>query len=273
MAKRSGILGIVLAGDVLRFVAPAYCVPLASLALSGVTGIEVLGEVWYWLFLPAGGFHALMALSVASSIDEVPASEPDAEGRERRLRREFAVLKSVEGLRAIKDLAEEYSQLQPVLARRKETDPTAVAHIPALASETFRQGLSVLEDVLELTRALDVNDREQLEASIAMLEKEIRSLQGDPAQVERVRIREERLASQKERLEIIRHELLLIDQLLSQSDRCSGSLQRVRLELAAMRADTSADSVVAVTDTLRKTIDNARGVQAELKRIGAQDSP
>ena len=268
MAKKPGLANLAFSAEVLRLVAPAYSLPVVSLVASLLTGIEVLGQVWYWLFLPAGGLHALLTLSVAGAAAEVGPPESNTEDRREQLQRGFMALKCAEGIKALDDLVDEYSQLQPTLERRKETDPTAVAHIPALADETYGQGLSVLEDVLDLTRAIGADDRERLQQSIGALEKEIKLLGSDPSQAERVRVREERLASQKERLEILKREQLLVDELISQSDRCGASLQRVRLELAAMRADDSGDSVRAVTETLRKTIDNARGVQAELRRLG-----
>ena len=52
----------------------------------------------------------------------------------------FSSINSAQGLKALQELAYEYEQLQPVLDRRRETDPLAVSHIPALAEETYRQG-------------------------------------------------------------------------------------------------------------------------------------
>src|SRR3972149_488825 len=158
----------------MRFVAPAYSLPVVSLVMWGLTGIEVLGQVWYWLFFPAGGLHALLTLSVAGAAAELGPPESNAEDRRKRLQRGFMALRYAEGIKALDDLVDEYRQLQPTLDRRKETDPTAVAHIPALADETYGQGLSVLEDVLDLTRAIGADDRERLQQSIGALEKEIK---------------------------------------------------------------------------------------------------
>ena len=60
------------------------------------------------------------------------------------LESELARVDSTAGLKAVKALAHEYEQLLDVLDRKKETDPLSFAHIPALAEQTYRQGLSVL---------------------------------------------------------------------------------------------------------------------------------
>ena len=60
------------------------------------------------------------------------------------------------------------------------------------------------------------------------------------------------------------------DKLLYQSDRCEASLHRTRIELAALTAESSETSVSAVTETFEKTINQAKEVREELKRLGYQ---
>ena len=195
-------------------------------------------------------------------------AQPSLEQLRKSLHGGFSGAGSDVGLKALSDLALEYEQLRPVLKRRKETDPLSVAQVPALVEETFRQGLSVLEDALELTQAVRSPDLKKLEGDAARLEMEIESLRGDERQAVRLRIREETLESHKELLEMIRQQLLRVAELLHQSDRCQASLRRTRIELAALRADGSRRSVSAVTEALKKTIDQAREVQDEMKRLG-----
>ena len=59
-----------------------------------------------------------------------------------------------------------------------------------------------------------------------------------------------------------------MDQLLHQCESCEASLHRTRIEIAALKADTAESSVRALTDTLRMTINQAKEVQEELKRLG-----
>ena len=192
----------------------------------------------------------------------------DLERSREALGRGFSRLNSDVGLKVLHDMASEYEQLRPVLDSRRETDPLSVAHIPALVEETYRQGLSVLEDALELTQSIHLPDVQRLEAEVVRLEREIQSLRGDETQGARVKMREETMASHKELLDMIKQQQLRVDELLHQSDRCQASLHWTRIELAALRADSSGTSVTAVTETLRRTIDQARGVQEEMKRLG-----
>ena len=192
----------------------------------------------------------------------------DLERSREALGRGFSRLNSDVGLKVLHDMASEYEQLRPVLDSKRETDPLSVAHIPALVEEAYRQGLSVLEDALELTQSIHLPDVQRLEAEVVRLEREIQSLRGDETQGARVKMREETMASHKELLDMIKQQQLRVDELLHQSDRCQASLHRTRIELAALRADSSGTSVTAVTETLRRTIDQARGVQEEMKRLG-----
>ena len=180
----------------------------------------------------------------------------------------FADIKSDEGLKAVKELVYEYDQLQQVLRRKKETDPLSITHIPALAEETYRQGLSALADTLELARVVHSSDSQRLEAEIAEFEKDIESLKGDKAQAEQVKIKESTIASHKERLDMVNEQELKVEKLMYQTDRCEASLHRTRIELAALKADSSEASISAVTETLEQTINQTKEVQAELKRLG-----
>ena len=139
-------------------------------------------------------------------------------------------------------------QLRRLLERRKSTDPLAVAYIPSLEQETYRQGLSVLADARALREAIESSDKERLQAEIIELESEIGSLSKDETEATRVQLR--------------------VDQLLHQAACCEASLDRTRMELASLKADSAEANVSAVTETLRRTINQAREVQEELKGLG-----
>jgi hypothetical protein len=180
----------------------------------------------------------------------------------------FSSINSTKGLEALNQLVHEFDQLRPVLDRRKDTDPLSLAHIGALAEQTYRQGLSVLQDAFMLTRVIRSANKEGLESEIRELEREIEALRDNETQAARIRIREETVTSHKERLEMIEQQLLREDELLQQADRCEAALARARIELAALKAESSATSVSAVNETLQSTIDRAKEVQEELRRLG-----
>src|SRR5437868_10306527 len=71
-AKRFG--SIAFDPEVLKVAVPAYCLPLADLGLSAL-GLDVLRGVWFWLFGPAVGLHALITASVASRVSTRPAAQ------------------------------------------------------------------------------------------------------------------------------------------------------------------------------------------------------
>jgi hypothetical protein len=257
--------------EVLKFVAPAYAVPLADVVLSAA-GIVGMGWLWPFLLAPAAGFHVLITLNVLSRRREFEADDVEAAGgdllqTQKALVEGFDRIKSSEGLKALQDLVYEYNQLQPVLSRRRSTDSIAVGQLPVLASEAYRQGISVLQDALDLMQASGPEDTARLQAENADIEREIAQLSRDASQAARVKIRRERLASNKELLALIDKQQERIDELLYQCDRCAASLHRTRMELAALRADASDESVSGVVDTLRLTIGHARSVQDEMKRL------
>ena len=143
-----------------------------------------------------------------------------------------------------------------------------MSHLPALVEETYRRGLSVLEDALELMRAASTPGGERLEGEIAALEREIEKAKADEGQAERLKIKEATLASHRERLDMLDRLQLRVDQLLYQAHRCEASLHHTRVELAAIRTGGSEASVDSVVEALRGTIHQAKEVQEELRRLG-----
>ena len=180
----------------------------------------------------------------------------------------FSRVNLADGLKALQELVYEYEQLQPVLDRGRETNPLAVAHIPALAEETYRQGLGVLAGCLDLMKEIHSPNNRKLEAEVADLEGQIGAMEKDDTQTERLSILKATVASHKERLGLIQQQSLRVDGLLHQSDSCEASLHRTRIELAALKADNVDVRVSAVTDALQSTINQAKQVQDELKRLG-----
>ena len=205
-------LALILDKPSLRWLALAYALPLIALGLYLFTALADFAARWFWLFLPAVILHALLALNATSNRAKVEAARErirrsrvrlsparvtqimeTQEGTEHladsyasadltRLRESlmdgFSRMKSLEGIKALQELVYQYAELQPVIERRKQADSLSVAPVPALVEQTYRQGLSVLGDALELARAIRPSDRERLEAGITDLKKEIEAQRG-----------------------------------------------------------------------------------------------
>ena len=193
---------------------------------------------------------------------------PELRRRLESLQHGFSRNELTQGLEALQQLAYEYTQLQSLLERRKGDQSLLVAHIPALAEESYRQGLSVIEHAQELEQATRPSDRERLESEVIQLEREIQTLTQGGGQGTRRKVLEETLASHRERLRLMERQSLRVEELLYQAGRCEASLNRARLELLSLSADGSQGAVDAVTETLRRVIQQTRDVQEELKELG-----
>lgn len=184
------------------------------------------------------------------------------------LERGFIEIHSNEGIKALYRLHYGYRQLQPVINRGKEVDLLSMSNVASLVRETYFQGLNVLEDVLELERALRSTNNAQLQVEIKDLEKMAAMVEQNPYKPQRLTLIQEKINSNKERLGMAEKLQLRLDELLHQADRCEASLGKTRIELAALKVDASDIAVNAVTNTLRETIKRAKEVQAELKKLG-----
>ena len=223
----------------------------------------------------------------------IEARQAELTQLQERLESGFSSVSSDEGLKALRGLGYEYEQIkldrgrkkrlpsrglvfvlyeseqpQPVAPSDKEVDSPSAAPILALAEETYRQGLTVLAAALRLTQAIDSSNTVRLKAEIAGLETEIEPLRRDETRGARVEIVEATIRSHEDRLALLGQQKLRIDELLYQAHCCEASLARTRIELAVLHASGSEISVSAVTEALRRTIDQAKEVQTELKRLG-----
>jgi len=207
---------------------------------------------------------------LADRLRQQRADLEEAELRQRRenLRDGFAEVGSTEGARALEDLFGEYEQLSNSLEEQRNTDPLSVATIPSLAEETFRRGLSVLEDALDLMRMVHDGDKQILAREIAEAEKEIEVLQADQSQIDRLDLKKSVLATLQDRQSSLSKLRLWVDQLLHHVQRCQSSLHATRVELAAIRTGGTKSSVDSVVAALQTRIDQIKEIQEELTRMG-----
>lgn len=175
---------------------------------------------------------------------------------------------SSEGLKVLQRLVSEYAQLQPLLDRPRTTDSLSTASINLMAEEIYRQGLTVLQDALELLRTVRPSEKERLETEALQLEQRIEALRKDESQKERLKLMDETLNSHLERLDIMRKQQLRIEELFHLSGRCEASLHRTRMEIAGMKAADSEAIVKPVMENLESTINGAKEVHEELKKLG-----
>jgi DNA-binding SARP family transcriptional activator len=184
------------------------------------------------------------------------------------LRDGFGAISCTEGQYALKSLDYEYNELKGVLGRHKERDPLTIAHLPALTDETYLQGLSVLDDALELARSVSSPTNQRLETDLKELDAKIEAAKGKAGADEQIKLWRAQAGSDRQRLDLVGQQRLHLQRLLQQSDRCEGALQQTRMELASLKADASSGSVDSVLETLQKTIDQAKAIQEEMRKLG-----
>ncbi len=267
---------------------------MIPLALAGLSLIHLMGispfplEVFWAIILligslaaGAGSFFWIYSIRFADAyaklVQEIMAQQ-ELESREsnqaevEQLREDLetglTAIDSTAGLKALTDLDHEYGQLLAALNHQDKLSSISIAQIPGLAQETYREGLNVLANGLQLSQAINASNKEGLDAEIVQIQREIEILRKDDRQHVRVKIREETVASHQERLEMIDQQQDRVDELLFQCDRCEASLSRTRIELASVQAGSSETSVSAATETLQRTIAQAKEVQDELRRLG-----
>jgi hypothetical protein len=239
-------------------------------ALSALSGVEAGGSfLWRYAFRHSQRYaRKVQEVTRALEQERARLEQGEVEGHLERLNAGFAAVESAQGQEALRGLEQEFLNLQAVLEGRRDTDPLAILGVPALATETYRQGLSVLADALDLMNAGQGPNRNRLQTEIAQLAKEVESSRADESRRARIAIQEERLASHRQRLAMLDQLQVHIDQLLNQADRCEASLHRTRIELASLRAGTSKTSADSVIEALQETIRRAKEVQEELTRLG-----
>ena len=243
---------------------------LWAMVLLVVSGIgTAAGFVWRYV-LRYTEEYGKRARGLMDRLEEERARLEHAEAAQRReaLEAGFSAIGSTEGLKALAELVSEYEQLQPALGYQRDTDPFSMSLVLSLAVETYRQGLSILSDALELMRAVDTPGRERLETELAEMQRQVLTLRLDESQAGRLKLKEDTLASHRERLDMLDQLQLRLERFLFQAGRCEASLHRTRIELAAIRTGGSEATVDSVTEALRRTIHQVKEVQEELKKLG-----
>ncbi|HEX9117343.1 MAG TPA: hypothetical protein VGA61_14845, partial [Anaerolineae bacterium] len=185
-----------------------------------------------------------------------------------RLAEGFKETRLAEGHYVLRDLDYEYEQCQAVIARHTENGPLSLSYLPVLVDETYRQGVSVLEDTFDLAQAINSPKDQRLDAEIKELEVRISASAGLAGEEARSKLWQEKLAGLRRRQETIGKGRLRIEELLQQASRCETALNLTRVEVANLKADNWTVSINAVLENLQKTIDQAKAVQDEMRKLG-----
>ncbi len=270
---------------------PATIIPLASCLLSTIyillyapifgerilaftlivgSGLVATGTFFWRYFIRFDEEFAKKSQELLDALNREGGASYRIQLRQKRERLQIGFLdtNSPEGLKAVQALVHEYEHLQPILASRRLSDPLSLAHIPVLVEEAYQLGLSVLGHALELVKAIRSPHNQRLRTEIKSLKREIRSLNKDDPHSARAQIKWQTVSSHKKRLELISGLELRVDELLLQANHCEATLHQTRIELAALKADSTETSVSEVIQALQQTIHQAKEVQEEMKRLG-----
>ena len=229
----------------------------------------LLGGAAFVLRLPSEVRRAEAAYdSQRQQRDEERAFE-DLQRLQDSLEQGFESAGSTEGQKTLAQLTHEFALARAALTSGAQLALLSMAPIPSVVVETYRRGLSLLVDALDATNTMQSSDRDRLRREVDALESEIARLRPQPDQAERLRLRELTLASHEERLRMLDNEQLREERLLFTAQQCEAALHRARIDLTAIRAAGSGEARVdAVIDALQRTIDQAKAVQAEMRRLG-----
>ncbi|MCH8926094.1 MAG: SUMF1/EgtB/PvdO family nonheme iron enzyme, partial [Proteobacteria bacterium] len=172
-------------------------------------GIAAVSFIWrYFVRYNEEYATRLQELIALQDLERVAREERALAQTRNTLEEGFSGIRSAEGLEALDRLTNEFEQVQAVLGRWSGASLVSIGQIPTLAQETYRQGLSLLTNVLEMSLAVHESGQSELETRLAALELEIQALEVDGLQAERLDIRRKRLASYKDQLQLgSRHEL------------------------------------------------------------------
>jgi hypothetical protein len=233
------------------------------------SAVVATGSFLWLYFIHYEDAYAKRINEIAYLQDQIQTEKNDADIKHliAAVRTGFKKTNTTDGLNALTDLVQEYQKILQVVEYKKEIDPLALVHIPALVEETFLQGLSVLSDVLELSKIIHKPDIDNLEKKLKATENEIKSLRQHKAKSSLLRIKIASADSYKERLDMINQQALRHDTLLYQYTSCEASLHKTRVELTALKTENSERSIGAVSETLRQTIKQAQEIQEEFKRL------
>ena len=214
------------------------------------------------------------------AIDARERALEEERARQRRIREEaetqrkrdaiqagFLAIADDAGLMAFHNLDREWEQISQILAQPAESVVESIAGIADVVEQTYQQGLGVLLKALDLSRAFEASQEQRVRNELAQFERDVERIR-DLGPEREIELLVERITGHRDRLARLDTLRIHLNELLHQASRCEDALALARIEVAAIRAGSSTSSVNAVTQSLQRTIDQAKVVQAELQRLG-----
>jgi hypothetical protein len=258
--------GCLIAGGYLLLLSPIFGGAGAAIVVASISGVAAAAS--YSVHYRELFQNNTRELTERFEIARAQMQQEQLNALRKTINAGFVMAGSTEGLTILDQLSNEYEQLETSLGRPRLTDPLSVSVIPALAEETYRRGLGVLCDTLDLMNVVRTPGKEQLRREIARVEGDIELLENGPNQLDRLKLKKEVLASLRERLIGVNRLELWVEQLLYQAQRCETTLQASRIELATVRAGSTRSNVDSVIKVLEERIRQVKEVQDEINRLG-----
>ncbi len=250
----------------LLLLSPMFGGGVVTIVVASLSGAAAVGSCW--LRYPGTFERNTRELAIRLDIEREQTEQEYLDSLRETLKGGFASISWPEGLDILSQLTNEYEQLQISLSQQRQTDPLSLSTIPALADETYRRGLAVLSDTLELMNIVRTPLKENLEEKIAQVELDIQRMKTDSSRSDWLKLKQDDLTSLKERLASISRLILSIEQLLYQARRCEATLHGSRVELAKIRAGGAKSNLDSIIQVLEERIRQVKEVQEEINKLG-----
>jgi len=167
-----------------------------------------------------------------------------------------------DGVQQVRELRQAYGQLRAFLEERLAQDRghgLQLRRLLVLAEDTFREGVAILRQGLNLVRALASVDRDGLERELATWQAE-----GGQSST-----RITRIAAHEERLALCAEQEEAIERLLAESEILEAALQKTYLEAAKLESPEALFARGRTASELERAVEAARRVE---DRLRAQES-
>jgi serine/threonine protein kinase len=172
-----------------------------------------------------------------------------------------------DGRRALDQISRAFEELEPQLVRR-EMDPLLLALMPRLSVQIYRQGLNLLSDSCDFGDPYYTEEQERRRRQIEEYEAEIAALDDDPTQAENISLKLGYMASEKKSLDIMQANQLKFGRLVLQARGCAIQLQEARNDLLGIRSGDRATDAESLIEAMQRTLQQAKEVQAEIRKLG-----
>jgi hypothetical protein len=163
-----------------------------------------------------------------------------------------------DGIQQVRELRQAYGQLRAFLEERLAEDGghgLQLRRLLVLAEDTFREGVIILRQALNLVRSLASVDREGIARELAAWQAE-----GNQSST-----RITRIAAHEERLSLCAEQEEAIERLLAESETLEAALQKTTLEAAKLESPEALFARGRTASELERAVEAARRVEDRLR--------